>query len=124
MEYKIRVEYSTGDSFKTYDTHEDLDYNWTNEEIVKENAKAIIAHYNAYQAINNIWSNKKVDIEALKKEWWYSEPSHNGDTIDAGILLKLDNGTTFKYFCDWCGYFELLYKVELKVKDFVLYPNV
>ena len=123
MEYKIRVEYSTGDSFRTYKTHEDVDYDWKNEDIVKENAKAIIAHYKAYESVHNSWSNKKPDIENIKKQWWYNEPSFKGDTIDAGMLLKLDDGTTVKYCCDWCGFFETLHSVEVKVKDFILYPD-
>lgn len=126
MDFIIKVRYKTGDSFKTYETSEELDYNW-DEQTAKKNALSIIEHYEAYSRCNDVYAAKNNDIEKIKKNQWYVEPrGHSWETsaVNANISLLLnEEGKRFLYLCPWCGYFETLISVEVKTKEFVLYPN-
>lgn len=123
MTYVIRVDYRTGDSFRFYDDFEILDYGWHDEEVVKENAKAIIDHYHAYDEEHGQYYRKDTpDWGEIKKQWWYADPYFKGYNIEANMKLKLDNKDLVNYTCPWCGFFETLDRVEIKVKEYILEP--
>lgn len=127
MKFQIKVYYTTGDSFGTANEYEILDYEWDNDEIASENAKAIIEHYEAYACENGKWTAKsKKDIGDYTEKWWYVKPygSENGyPEIDPSMNLKLNDGTLTLYRCPWCGYFESLISVEVVIKEMKYYPN-
>ena len=118
MRYIIKAYYTTGDSFKSYDTSEIVDYDWEDEEVARENAKAIVEHARTYSQENDYFSEKP--DRAYKQKWWYKEPMKGFggfDHIDSSMFLKLDNGEKAQYLCPWCGYFEHLNYVEVMVKQ-------
>ena len=127
MKFQIKAWYTTGDSFGTRNDYEILDYEWNNEEIACENARAIIEHYEAYAFENGKWTAKsKKDIGDYTKKWWYVKPygSENGyPEIEPSMNLKLNDGTLTLYRCPWCGYFESLTSVEVVIKEMKYYPN-
>lgn len=107
--YRIKVDYSTGDSFHTEDTSDLVEMDWNDLDIAKENLKRIEEHYKWYTYHNKSYSrffnDKKID-----------EPLHHiGLEYDFQIRYKLDDGTEFFTTCPWCGYFENLQCAEIVV---------
>ena len=120
MKLVIEAYYETGDSFGTSNDTEILDFEWENEDIVVENAKAIMEHYDVYHAIEG-WGTKPED-ESYKEKWWYVEPD-KWSKVSQSLNLKLDDGTLFQYLCPWCGYFERLISTEIKFREYKFYVN-
>jgi len=52
MNYKILIEYQTGDSFGSNDTKNYLDLEWNNLDIAKENLQYIQEHYELYKLVD------------------------------------------------------------------------
>lgn len=118
MRLVIDVKYKTGDSFGTYDTSEILDYDWEDQNIVIENAKAIIEHYNVYNALGWVY---EPEYGSYKDKWWYVKPTRG--KLNEHIYLMKDNGEYFEYVCPWCGYFEHLEEVSVTLKEYKFFPN-
>jgi hypothetical protein len=110
MKYEIRVDYRTGDSFNTYDSHVVIPGDWGDIEVVKENLRRIKGHHEWYESNTSTWRSSPKKIE---------QPSYVVDTYS--IRLKLDNGTEYQYFTDWTGYFETLYSATAIAK---IEPNL
>lgn len=124
MNYVLKVYYQTGDSFHHEDTHETVDYEWRDEDVARENAKAITEHYNAYFREHTFgWCGGKPD-KSYKGAWWYKPADWNGADIGPVIRLKLDDGRLVDYCCPWCGFFESLHYVEVAIKEMIFYPEV
>jgi hypothetical protein len=115
MDYIIRYNYNTGDSFHTEENIEaDLD-TWHDVSIAEENLQRIKEHYEFYLASTDNWSyynkdkqaqNKKIIDDAKTKEWYVNE-------YDWCLKLKHDNGKEYQIHAPWCGYFESLNSVEI-----------
>jgi len=119
MKFTIQISYTTGDSFGHEDVIEDLDYEWNDEEIAKENLQAIANHYRAYQWQENSWrrDEENPNIDYLN-EWWYREmPYGRKDEIGPTMWLLMDDMTKVPFSCPWIGYFETLNSIELKIKN-------
>lgn len=110
--YTIKIDYSTGDSFNTYDTDTTLSGEWTLE-VAKENLKRIKSHYTLYQNRNNYYSmgmqvkGKDILEDAKKEVWFYSDDNTYGIWEYCLNLLEND-GSVKKYDTCWIGYFERL----------------
>lgn len=145
--YKIKIDYKTGDSFKTYNTSNMLELEWDNFDIAKENLKAIKEHYTkVYKNIDNSFSSRTEDQEICKEnenEWWFvksmklfcisedfaidekDKKKYDGDweyrfdTYYAThcIKLKTDAGKFMQMGCFWTGYFERLNGAEIVVDE-------
>lgn len=119
MKLIIKAEYVTGDSFGHENATEILDYDWTDEEVVLENVKAILEHYKAYSDNENM----KLNTSFVDK-WWYVKPENKYDgTINRCVRLIDGNGEYFVYVCPWCGYFEHLESAEVTFKEYKFYVN-
>ena len=120
MKLIIKAEYVTGDSFGSREASEVLDYDWTDDEVVLKNAKAILEHYKAYRDSE---FNEDIDPSIVEK-WWYVKPESKYDGIINGrVKLIGNNGEHFIYVCPWCGYFEHLESVEVTFKEYKFYVN-
>lgn len=145
MEYKIVIDYRTGDSFKNEDVIETLDLTWTLLDVAKENLQFIKEHYIQYQNLNdyNYGKLKKTREETydLNKEWFVNEPVlfsiKNNNLItekdkkrlgdgnweyrpdphlaEICLYLKTDTGKKMRMKAFWCGYFEQLYSAEIEI---------
>ena len=119
MKFTICATYITGDSFGHETVTENLDYEWKDEEIAKENLDAIAKHYRAYRYQEDKWIRGKEDpkINPLK-EWWFREmPYGRYDEIGPAMWLLMDDMTKVPFTCPWIGYFESLESIELKIKN-------
>jgi len=146
VEYRIKISYSTGDSFGSEDTTSYLELTWQNIEIAKENMIRIKEHYEMYRSINRY--NKPLTQDELfcnnmKKEWFVNKPKlfciSSGSAIDEKdkkkvgsgnweyrpddysakycLILKADNGNRMQMTAFWCGYFETLYSAEIEINN-------
>lgn len=120
--FKIRINYTTGDTFGSTTDIETLDYDWNNIDIVKENVQAIKEHYQAYEETHDSYfylHGGGENREWYKSKWWYRKPKDAGwmtaDEVCPVLKLKLDSGETFNYTAPWIGYFESLGFIEIIV---------
>lgn len=114
--YQIKIEYTTGDSFISYDTSDIVELGWDTLEMAKRNLKNIEEHYRLYQSYNH-YPYKKDITPCLDKEWFVLEKLHDGRVDDYAatynIHLIADNGNKMRIRCFWCGYFEHLISAEI-----------
>lgn len=109
MRYRIKIEYKTGNSFRTFNTEDYVECSWEKLEVAKENLARIKEHYKYYQSCHDYYLSREIkDIkkEAEKKPWYSSQ-------YDFCVKLKLDDGTETDYCSFWCGYFEKPYSAEI-----------
>ena len=104
--YQIQITYQTGDSFRMEEKTSYLDYSWTDMEAVVEAVGYIKEHYREL-------------YREFKKRPWFRESKDNDmfQTLHSLILPK-DKGSdppTFVQSAFWCGYFERLLSIEIKV---------
>jgi hypothetical protein len=111
--YNIKVSYKTGDSFKSWNTTNILDYDWENIEIVKENMQRIKDHYK-WCKYDHWETDKKPPKPAFMKELTAESKKYE----EFCIPLKKDDGSTFQISVKWTGYFERLQSIEIEVKNF------
>jgi hypothetical protein len=141
--YKIRINYSTGDSNNDYKASDVLEIEWDNLDIAKENLKAIKDHYvNVYKKIHS-HSAAKNNQEICKEhesKWWFvkvlkpfcksgnyaisekQKEKHKDDwenrfdeyAASSQIRLTADSGYTMQISCFWCGHFESLEGAEIE----------
>jgi len=111
--YKIKIEYSTGDSFDTYDEVDVLEFNFKNVETAIENINRISQHYHMYRDLNGYFSSKSRDriLEENKSKPWFNSNS------ERSIYLLLDDGKNVCISAFWCGYFERLNNVEVIIDN-------
>jgi len=123
--YYIHVEYTTGDSFGSQETYEDVDYGWNDFEIAAINAKAMAQHARIYE--ESEYSTKEKTENKCRGHWWLAKPENNYSIIDERIYLTLDNGDKVLYRCPWCGYFERFHSAEVRINEkqckFTKYDN-
>ena len=146
MVYKIKMDYSTGNSFGSEDMIGYVDLEWTNLNVAKENLQRINEHYKQYENISHCRTmSKKYELyeENINKDWFVYKPrlisKLNGCAIDEKeknrigeenceyvpddyfaqycIILKTDDGKDYQMSAFWCGYFEQLYSAEIEIDN-------
>ena len=56
--YRIKISYSTGNSFGSDDTWDYLELTWKDLDIAKENLQRIKEHYTLYEGVDGYRTNK------------------------------------------------------------------
>lgn len=115
--YQIRIHYSTGDSFNTYNEEQVLEYEWKNLNIVKENLKRIKNHYDWYS--NGTFAPHKSDWQKNIPKFCVQATSFKVTSkYDYAIKLLHDDGEReYQLYPFWIGYFEHLYSAEIIIKE-------
>lgn len=108
--YSIKVSYKTGDSFKTYDTENILNYDWENIETVKSNMRRIKQHYD--------WIKEKYYDKLPKPNFMKELTKESQQYAEGCIPLKKDDGSIFQLSTPWTGYFERLKSIEVVVNNY------
>lgn len=115
--YIIRVEFSDGDSFSTYDTCELLNCKWTSVDIVNKNIQAIKDHNKFIKNLNNPYNYLKKDRDSILKEassnWWFVNKDSSFGSFEYNINLLNNNGEIFTIYTPWIGYFANLNDVSM-----------
>jgi hypothetical protein len=107
--YKIKIFYTTGDSFGSEDTTAYLDLTWEDLEVAKQALARIKEHDDYYRDLNNTYKRNPKD--PAKPKWFTDQ------TSEYSIPLPLDNGGVGHMGTFWMGYFENLRgaKIELSL---------
>lgn len=116
--YVIKVEYSDGDSYNIYNTHELLNCRWTNIDIVNKNIQAIRDHNKFVKDMKGPFNYMKKDRDSLLKEassnWWFvNKESSFGSSFEYNINLLNNNGKIFTIYTPWIGYFANLNDISI-----------
>jgi len=141
--YRIKIDYSTGDSFSNSYESDLIDLEWDDIEVAKKNLGRIKEHYEMYQRLNSYFNNiSQFDIvnEYKNKDWFVSgenkllniknnciitkeEADRIGvdnfkvvidvDMASRCIIFITDNKTPMQIGCFWCGCFEHLDGAEI-----------
>ncbi len=114
QEYKIQVNYETGNSFGRNDTSTILKYTWTDKEIAKENLLYIKEHYDIIKGGGYLERRQKSDKqrfeEAKNKIWFTGHKDHWWWSI---YLKGNDGQVNVEEHVHWTGYFEYLQSIEV-----------
>lgn len=100
MEYRILIEYYTGNSFGSYKTSKYLELTWKNLDVATQNLLAIKEHYEMQNANKNDYKDKD----------WYVE-EHPGYCI----RFRSDDGDDWQISCFWIGHFEELVTAKIEL---------
>ena len=146
MVYKIKIDYSTGNSFGSEDMIGYVDLEWTNLNVAKENLQRINEHYKQYNDVSECRGKKELLAlynENRKKDWFVYKPKlvsklsgcaigekeknrigeENCEYVPDDyfaqycIILKTDDGKDYQMSAFWCGYFEVLYSAEIEIDN-------
>jgi hypothetical protein len=142
--YKIKIEYSTGNSLETYDSTDYLEFTFNDINNAKENLNRIKEHYEMYKSIEYDSKTNKYELfnKNKNKEWFVNVPKLfcisknvaisesdkkklNGDWEERPddyyaqycLNFKMDNGNNVRINAFWCGYFETLYSAEIEIDN-------
>ena len=143
VEYRIRIDYSTGNSFGSHDVTDYLEFTWKNLDIVKENLRWIKEHYEMYRSIHNYGNKLKreqIFFNNKDKDWFVNIPklycisSNNAisekdknkvgegnweyrpdECAEYCLKLKLDNENDMQMSAFWCGHFEELHTAKIEI---------
>ena len=106
--YKIKVIYSTGNSFDSYDEEEILEIEWESLDMAKRNLLHIQSHYNMYNKISSYLKPNDPKLNPYRDCIWF-----NIDSYAHTMKFELDNGKLFQMLLPWIGYFANLYSAEI-----------
>lgn len=106
--YRIKIDYTTGDSFSSERRTRCLDGTWTNLEVLAENLRRIKEHYQWYVNKKNTYSYRPI------KE--VDPPVYAGEEYpESSIKFLLDDKTEYLLSTFWTGYFEQLHGASIEI---------
>lgn len=115
MVYIITIDYTTGDSFGSQRTEEEIGMAWKNLDKAKQALQEIKEHHEAYQLANQrsyLRPKAFFSVETIKnKPWFYG--GDGGRYWEYRIMLEQDDGTRRQISPFWCGYFETLHAAQI-----------
>lgn len=143
QEYRIKIDYMTGNSFGSENTSDYLELTFKDLNVAKENLKRIKEHYEMYQDIEGWRSTKTRDQwyeENINKDWFVNKPKlwniklneviderkkelHSQEDLQYKpddyyathcLYLYIDEGVQIQMSAFWCGYFETLNSAEIE----------
>jgi hypothetical protein len=115
MRYTINLQYTTGDTFQTYDTEGELGISWENLDVAKDALQRIkefersVQHNESYEVRYGCNNKQPIDLITLK--------GYSPKYTDVCIMLPLDDGTEHRHSRFWDGYFERLNSAEIVPVD-------
>lgn len=119
MKYTVLVHHTDGDSETSYDTAENLPYEWSTIEGAREALKCIKEHHHFRNEIDNGINYKDV-CEKYKDHTWFEKK-----LPEYSIHCSLDDGTLKLFNAFWCGWPCHLIKAEvIEVLDEVDNPDI
>lgn len=98
MEYRIKIEYRTGNSFGSSDESDYIELSWKDLDIAKENLQRINDHYKQYQELNSYSARKnrttrEIVLSNMDKDWFVYKPilvsKINGYAIDEKDKIRI-----------------------------------
>ena len=126
MKHKIKIWYSTGNSFGSEDTSTVLEMEWNNMDVAKANLRRIKEHYICY-TVDNDYSGKKgwyfkelspenkLMYDTKEQQDWYHKSKYN--SYYHSLVLKTDDGKDWQISPSWIGYFESLKEGKIIFDD-------
>lgn len=128
--YKIQINYTTGDSFGSEDRSSDVEMQWNKLEVAQENLKRIEEHYEFYRKQDS-WGRRTLSAdereqlkqEAINTAAWAVVPDEkldkhmNEHRLIYCVKLKEDDGVERSISCFWTGYFESLNSAEIVTNE-------
>jgi hypothetical protein len=105
--YKIKYNYTTGDSFQSHDEEDVLEFEWTNLDLAKECLQRIKEHYRWYKSFGDHRMHRE------KKPWWHNVKGNLHSDDHYLLNVRMDNGEDVQFMAPWCGYFETLHSAEI-----------
>lgn len=111
--YQIRLNYTTGDSFRSHEEESTLEYEWKDLEIAKENLQRIKKHYKWFLDDNY----KRDSWKKTMPDFCVKSSTYGSSKYDYSILLKSEGESDYQVYPFWCGYFEHLHYAEIIIKE-------
>lgn len=104
IRYTIRINYRTGDSFRTYDAEDDLAITWRDLDKAKDALARIAAFYRA----ENKGFFDRTGPDTIK-----TLPGYCEEYPTVAMTFQLDDGSEQRHDTFWRGYFERLERAQI-----------
>lgn len=113
--YTIMIHYSTGDSFGSSDTTDELPVLWENLDKAKEALRVIKKHKEACDEIraSRYRSHEKEILKKYEAEYWFCTGKNFEDSHDYNFYVLDDNDDKVRVYAFWMGYFENIQFAEI-----------
>jgi len=108
MKWRIRIDYETGDSFGSENTHDYLDIEWENLDMAKESLRRIKNHFEFCDG-KHCWTRPEGDLP-VGVDW-------NDKWRCLRLILVDDDYNDYPCAAFWIGYFEYLHTAEIVGQD-------
>lgn len=120
MQYRIKIDYRTGDSSGSEDVTQYLELQFNNLDVARQNLQRIKEHYQMTLDIDDVkWTGKpKTEKEILsenKHKDWFVDIEDEPHLSRYCIILYTDENNKFQMSCFWVGFFEHLNCAEIEL---------
>jgi hypothetical protein len=124
FKYKIKLFYTTGNSYNSERTSDYLELEWNDLSIAKENLQRIKDHYKMQSELERTnWDKRLIEFKNVysKNPWFVLKTTSSGEIDDYYamhcIKLKADNGNEMQMSCFWIGHFETLHGGRIETNN-------
>jgi hypothetical protein len=107
-DYSINITYKTGDSYSSSIRQSEIELQWNNLKIAKENLLRIKEHYDWYNDNNSTYKSGNIP-----EPEWHKNIKTDKYIYDQTMFLKTDDGDEMIFYPFWFGYFERLISAEI-----------
>lgn len=119
--YTIEIDYTTGNSFGSERSQEQIGLVWTDKNLARKALKSIKEHYKLHEELDNcncLWTETRNEKDILKevysKDWYTKLESHGKEYWKYNLAAELDDGTWRSIESGmWIGYFETLHGAKI-----------
>lgn len=108
--FKIKLIYTTGNTFETCEVERFINCEWDTEEKAIHEMNKIREHWIFNKKISSTRdkdTKKKLVSQAIMQSWY--KPGNSEYTM----LLVDNDGNSFEMYAAWLGYFEILHSTEV-----------
>lgn len=107
--YRIKIDYTTGNSFGSQRETRYIEGTWSNIEALAENLRRIKEHYE--------WVTDRTSTYSSKPKKRPDPPPYAHEKYpEFSIKLLLDDGKEYDYSVFWTGYFEQLHGASIELE--------
>ena len=113
--YSINIDYTTGNSFGSERSFQEVGMNWENIDQAKKALARINEHYKAYKhSEETCRSRKTFDMKTVTGKPWFDGGGWS-DHWKHTVVIEKDDGSPHTISAFWFGYFEKLHSAEVWV---------
>ncbi|WNA16032.1 hypothetical protein XaC1_389 [Xanthomonas phage XaC1] len=108
MKYTVKIYHTDGDSEKSYETDDELPYEWKTKEGARHALKCIREYHEFQKELGSYGNTYKGIVERYKNHSWFCTTYP-----ELYIMIPIDDGTLHRFSAFWAGWPCNLIKAEV-----------